>query len=116
LPGDVADAEDHRGDEATLDRAGAADRHHEQEVHHVLERERGIEAEHVDAEARRPGRRVPEPSAKVTPNTRLTSMPRPAAATALSTDARTCAPKRVFTSSIVSTVVMTMTTAIRNSR
>ena len=38
----------------------------------------------------------PEPSAKVSANTRLTLMPRPAAASRLSTAARTCAPKRVL--------------------
>ena len=58
----------------------------------------------------------PEPSAKVTPNTRLTLMPSPAAATALSTDARTCAPKRVRVISRCSATVTTATTAIRNSR
>ncbi len=43
-------------------------------------------------------------------------MPSPAAATALSTDARTWAPNRVFTSSMVRTIVMTTTTPIRKIR
>ena len=62
----------------------------------------------------RPAR--PEPSAKVTPNTRLTLMPSPAEATALSTEARTCAPNRVRTSMKCSATVTTTTMPIRNSR
>src|SRR5262249_31837025 len=58
----------------------------------------------------------PLPSAKVTANTRSTSMPSPRAMRWLSTAARTFAPKRVFSSAATSAAVITIDTPIRNSR
>src|SRR5438876_3880040 len=48
--GDVEHAEYQRGDQRALNRAGPANRDDEQEVHHVFERERGVEAQHIDPE------------------------------------------------------------------
>ena len=48
----------------------------------------------------------PLPSAKVTAKTRSTSMPSPRAMRWLSTAARTCAPKRVYSSASTSTTVI----------
>ena len=55
----------------------------------------------------------PEPSANVRANTRLTLMPRPAAAVALSTLARTWLPNRVFSMMYCSATVSAATTTIR---
>src|SRR4029450_341589 len=51
LARNVADSEDHRRDEATLDGPCASDGNDETDIHHVLERKRRIEAEDIDAEA-----------------------------------------------------------------
>src|SRR5215510_10141053 len=46
----VADAEQERGEERTGDAGGAADRHHDQEVDHEFQGERGVEAENFRPE------------------------------------------------------------------
>ena len=48
----------------------------------------------------------PLPSAKVTAKVRSTLMPSPRAMRSLSTAARTCAPKRVYSSASTSTMVI----------
>src|SRR4029453_6100531 len=50
LAGDVGDADQQRGYERPGDARGAADRHHDQKIDHVFEREGRIEAENLGAE------------------------------------------------------------------
>ena len=50
LAGDVADADQERGEERSGDARGAADRHHDQEIDHEFQREGRVEAEDLRAE------------------------------------------------------------------